>query len=98
MKTQSKPARTVSISLWKARFTFSNWLTIHAQIDYVIGRAASRFFVVYRLADMGVNKTKIKSMYCSIVRSIIEYSSVTYGHSSEEPQPNDTIQTKEEIV
>ena len=60
-------------------FTFSNRPTIHAQVDYIMSRAASRFFVIRQLAGIGVDKTKLKNIYCSIVRSVIEYSSVTYG-------------------
>ena len=60
-------------------FTFTNRPTIHAQVDYIASRAASRFFVIRKLAGIGVNKDKIKTIYCSIVRSIIEYSSITYG-------------------
>ena len=60
-------------------FTFSNRPTVHSQIDYITSRAASRFFVIRKLAGIGVNKDKIKTLYCSLVRSILEYSSIKYG-------------------
>ena len=60
-------------------FQFSNKPTCHAQIDNLINRAASRTFVIRRLAGVNVNKDRLKNIYCSIVRSILEYSSVTFG-------------------
>ena len=58
-------------------FNFSKYP--NAQIDYVISRAASRFFVIRKLACLEVDKAKLRNIYCSIVRSVLEYCSVTYG-------------------
>ena len=60
-------------------FQFSNRPYVHAQVDYLINRAASRSFVIRRLSGVGVNKERLKNIYCSIVRSVLEYSSVRYG-------------------
>ena len=69
-----------SASLFKILgFTFSDKPTIHAQINYIINRAASSFFLIRRFAGIVVDKSKVKNLYCSLVRSIMEYSSVTYG-------------------
>ena len=60
-------------------FTFSNKPDVHAQVDNLINRAASRAFVVRRLAGIKVDRTRLTRIYTSIVRSVLEYSSVTYG-------------------
>ena len=60
-------------------FTFSNRPTIHEQVEYLINRAAKRLFLIRKLAGIGVNKEKVKNLYCALVRSILEYSLVTYG-------------------
>ena len=60
-------------------FQFSNKPEVHTQIDYLINRAASRSFVIRRLAGVKVDKTRLTRIYTSIVRSVLEYSSVTFG-------------------
>ena len=60
-------------------FIFSNTPTIHAQVDHIINRATSRSFVLRYLAGFGADKQKLKNIYCSIIRSVMEYSSVTFG-------------------
>ena len=60
-------------------FNCSEYPNVNAQIEYITQRAASRFFVIRRLANLNVDKNRLKTIHCSIVRSIIEYSSVTYG-------------------
>ena len=68
-----------SDSLKLLGFEFGRKPTVHAQIDNLVSRAASRTFVIRRLAGVKVNKTRLKNIYCSIVRSVMEYSCVTYG-------------------
>ena len=53
--------------------------TVNAQIDHVVNRATSRTFVLRHLAGFGDDKTKLRNIYCSIIRSVMEYSSVTFG-------------------
>ena len=60
-------------------FCFSIYQNVHAQIDNIIRQAASRFFVIRQLASLDDDKNKLKNISCSVVRSVIEYSSVTYG-------------------
>ena len=60
-------------------FKFSNKPDVHAQVDNLINRAASRAFVIRRLAGIKVDRTRLTRIYTSIVRSVLEYSSVTYG-------------------
>ena len=48
-------------------------------VEYLINKAASRSFVIRYLAGVQVDKTWLTNVYCSIIRSILEYSSVTFG-------------------
>ena len=69
-------------------FEFSNKPTVQAQIDNLVNKAASRAFVIRRLANVKVNRDRLKNIYCSIVRSSLEYSSVTYGPMLTQYQKN----------
>ena len=60
-------------------FIFSSKPNINAQIDNIVQRAASRSFMLRHLANIHCNKDKLRNVYCSIIRSILEYSSVVYG-------------------
>ena len=60
-------------------FVFNKNPNVHMQINSLISKAASRSFVIRHLASQTANKAKLKKNYCAIVRSVLEYSSVTYG-------------------
>ena len=60
-------------------FMFSKRPTVTAQIDNLVCKATSRTFVLRHLASFGADKTKLRNIYCALIRSIIEYSSVTFG-------------------
>ena len=69
-------------------FQFSNKPNCHAEIDNLINKAAGRTFVICRLDGVKVNKERLKNVYCSIVRSVLEYSGVTYGPMIAQYQKN----------
>ena len=69
-------------------FQFNNRPTPNAQNGNLINRAASRTFVVRRLAGVNVNKNWLKNIYCSVVRSVLEYSSVVHGPMIAQYQKN----------
>ena len=60
-------------------FVFSTKPNVNAQVENIVQGAASRSFVIRHLANSNGNKDKLRNVYCSIVRSVLEYSSVTYG-------------------
>ena len=60
-------------------FMFGNRSNVHNQVDYLIGRAASRAFVIRRLANVKVDKSRLIKIYSAIVRLVLEYSSIAYG-------------------
>ena len=59
------------------RFVFSDRPTCETQIDNLIRRAGKRVFVLRHYSKFMPGKDLIK-IYCSLIRSILEYSSVTY--------------------
>ena len=58
-------------------FIFSDYPNVSAQIDNLISRANKRVFVLRYYAAFMPGKDLVK-LYCSLVSSILEYSSVTY--------------------
>ena len=60
-------------------FMFGEEPTVNKQIEYLVNKAASRSFVIRYLSSVQINKTRLTNVYCSIIRSILEYSSVTFG-------------------
>ena len=60
-------------------FIFNQKPNVHSQVDNIIDRAASRSFVLRHLSNINCDKKKLRNVYCSIVRSVLEYSSVVYG-------------------
>ena len=58
-------------------FVFNSSPNVHSQVENIIDRATARTFVLRRLA--GVNQNRLKNVYCSVIRSVLEYSSVTFG-------------------
>ena len=58
-------------------FMFNSNPNVHSQFKHIIDCAASRTIVLRRLA--GVNPDKLKNVYCSVIRSVLEYSNVTFG-------------------
>ena len=58
---------------------FSNKPNVHAQVDHIVNRATSRTFVLRHLSSFNADKNKLRNVYSSIIRSVIEYSSVTFG-------------------
>ena len=47
-----------------------------------------------KTAGLNVNKEKLKNIYCSIVRSVIEYSSVIYGLAKYQAKKLEDIQKR----
>ena len=59
-------------------FVFSNKPNVEAQVSNLIGKANSRTFILGHYSTFMEGKDLIL-LYNSLVRSILEYSSITYG-------------------
>ena len=57
-------------------FVFSDRPNVNAQVENLVNRAAKRVFILRYYSEFMKGKDLIK-LYCSLVRSVIEYSSVT---------------------
>ena len=68
---------------------FSSDLTWKAHTEYMLAKASKRIFVVYKLVKAGINVNDVISIYCSLIRSILEYAcpvwhcGLTKGQSDE---------------
>ena len=52
---------------------------VHAQVENLIEKAAGRSFVLRHLLSINCDKSKLSNVYCSIVRSVLEYCSAVYS-------------------
>ena len=67
----------------------SSDLTWKAHVSFIISKACRRLFVIYQLVRAGIGVADVISVYCSLIRSVLEYCSpvwhcgLTQGQSSE---------------
>jgi hypothetical protein len=68
---------------------FSSDLSWRAHITYVLDKVSKRFFIIWQLVRSGISFSDIISIYCSLIRSVMEYAcpvwhcGLTYGESSD---------------
>ena len=53
---------------------FNDKLTWDDHIDYILKKVAKRFFIIYALLRSGVSDSDITTVYCALIRSILEYA------------------------
>ena len=54
-------------------------LTWKVQVDYIVKKANSRLFSLRLLKKAGLNHTDLITIYCSVIRSILEYASPAWA-------------------
>jgi hypothetical protein len=64
--------RVVTFKLLGVHLSSDMSWSVH--IDYIVSKAAKRFFVICQLVRSGVDKTDIVLVYCAIIRSVLEYA------------------------
>jgi hypothetical protein len=52
----------------------SNDLSWDAHVDYILGKVAKRFYFLIQLLHAGVRYSDMIPIFCSIVRSVLEYA------------------------
>lgn len=68
---------------------FSDDLTWSKHVSFMLGKISNRYFIIYELRRIGFPFTDIMSIYCSLIRSVLEYacvvwhSGLTVGESTE---------------
>ena len=55
-------------------FMFSNKPDVKSQINHLVNMASSRCFVLRHLSNFKADKNRLLNIYCSLIRSIMEYS------------------------
>lgn len=53
---------------------FNENLTWDDHVEYILSKAAKRFYVIYALIRAGVADADIVTIFCSLIRSILEYA------------------------
>ena len=69
-------------------FVFDTSPDASAQVRNLINRATSRFFVLRYYSNF-MSGNDLRKLYCALIRSVLEYSSVTYGPMLTKAQSND---------
>ena len=54
---------------------FSADLNWKHHVDFMLNKVAKRIYYIYLLTRAGVNSKHIVEVYCSIIRSVLEYAS-----------------------
>ena len=54
-------------------------LTWTAHCDYIVKKASRRLYALRQLRKCGVSTSDIVKVYCSLIRSILEYASVVFA-------------------
>jgi len=54
---------------------FNSELTWKDHVEYILKKVAKRIYVIHLLKRSGVNVLDIVTVYCSIIRTILEYAS-----------------------
>ena len=69
-------------------FHFSNKPTVRLQVDKLIRKANKRSYLLLKYKENGVPVDKLKLIFTSTIRSILEYSSNTYHTQINRGQSN----------
>ena len=63
-------------------FVFDNKPTVEAQINNLVRKANKRFFIILKHKKAGIPKERLKDIYSSVIRSVLEFSSVAINKIS----------------
>jgi hypothetical protein len=53
---------------------FSSDLSWSHHVSYMLSKISKRYFIIYQLVKIGVATNDIITVYCSIIRSVLEYA------------------------
>ena len=59
-------------------FVFSNKPTVEKQVEKLIRKANKRYFTLIKYKKAGIPKQRLRDIYSSVMRSVLEFSSVVY--------------------
>jgi len=68
---------------------FSSDLSWGPHVSYLLGKVSKRYYLIFQLARLGVAPLDIISIYCAIIRSILEYACAVWHSGLTTTQSND---------
>ena len=68
---------------------FSSDLSWQHHVDYIIKKASKRYFVIYNLNRARISPNDIITVYCALIRSILEYACPVWHSGLTSTQSND---------
>ena len=69
-------------------FIFSKDPTVASQIQNIVRKANKRYFILLKYKKYGINKDRLRDVYTSILRSVLEYSAPAYHSQLTKAQTN----------
>ena len=75
---------------------FSNDLSWACHVSFMLQKVSKRFFIIYQLSRVGLSSKDIVAVYCSVVRSVLEYACVVWhpGLTSSESADIERVQKR----
>ena len=68
---------------------FSSDLSWDKHVTYILNKVSKRYFVIYQLTKIGLPSREILVIYCSIIRSVLEYACPVWHSGLTKSQSND---------
>ena len=79
-------------------YTFLMKPTVQKQVDTLIRKASKRKYMLGKYKTYGVDKQKLKTIYTSNIRSVLEYTSNTYHSQLNKGQINQLKRTQKQCL
>ena len=75
---------------------FSSKLSWNLHVAFLLSKVSKRFFIIHQLVKIGVNSSEIIMIYCSIIRSVLEYACQVWhsGLTSSESKELERVQKR----
>ena len=70
------------VSKFKLLTVILSNLTWRAHVDYVLKKAKSRLYAIWKLQRTGLNQPDLVCVYCSLLRTCLEYASPSWASLS----------------
>ena len=75
---------------------FSSNLSWNLHVAFLLSKVSKRFFIIHQLVKIGVTSSEIITIYCSIIRSVLEYACPVWhsGLTSSESKELERVQKR----
>lgn len=93
---QSNVERVESFKLLGVYFSADLSWGVH--VSYILKKSAKRFYVIHQLVRARINSSDVVSVYCSLIRSILEYACPVWHTGLTVSQSNDVENVQKRVL